>query len=338
MSSGKKGPRILFVQPQTAHSIQTDFEILSKYYDVRVVDVGKRGNSLGGKIGAAWELFRGALWSDVCFASFAEVHTKWMIRFCRLFGRPSLVMVGGYEVAKVPEIGYGSLLDPKKTKVVRYIHEKATRVLPVDVCLKTDAMRNLGVDGRNIMPLPTGYDATKFFPKGAKERMALTVGLAKESNIRRKGWDVFVKAAAYLPDVKFVLIGVSESAWAAKLRESAPSNVEFISFVSDDELVRYYQRAKVYCQLSLYEGLPNVLCEAMLCECVPVGTKICGIPTAIGDTGFYAPVGDPKGTADAIRQALTSGNGKLARERIVNVLPVEKREKELVKLVTELLG
>jgi len=26
------------------------------------------------------------------------------------------------------------------------------------------------------------------------------------------------------------------------------------------------------------------LYEAMLCECVPVGTRYCGIPTAIGDT------------------------------------------------------
>ena len=44
-----------------------------------------------------------------------------------------------------------------------------------------------------------------------------------------------------------------------------------------------------------YERLPNALhCEAMLCECVPVGTRYCGIPTAIGDTGLYVPYGDSK--------------------------------------------
>ena len=42
------------------------------------------------------------------------------------------------------------------------------------------------------------------------------------------------------------------------------------------------------------EGLPNALCEAMLCECVPVGTDVQGIRTAMGDAGFYVPYGDRK--------------------------------------------
>lgn len=60
------------------------------------------------------------------------------------------------------------------------------------------------------------------------------------------------------------------------------------------------------------------LCETMLCECTPVGTKYCGIPTAIGDNGFYASYGDEKATAEAIKKALNAPDeaGKKARERI----------------------
>jgi glycosyltransferase involved in cell wall biosynthesis len=76
----------------------------------------------------------------------------------------------------------------------------------------------------------------------------------------------------------------------------------------------------------------------MLCECVPVGTKVSGIPTAIGDTGFYAPVGDPKGAADAIRQALRSDAGKAARARIMSEFSVEKREKAIIEIVEKLLA
>ena len=31
-----------------------------------------------------------------------------------------------------------------------------------------------------------------------------------------------------------------------------------------EKLIPYYQKAKVYCQLSMREGLPNALCEALL--------------------------------------------------------------------------
>ena len=73
----------------------------------------------------------------------------------------------------------------------------------------------------------------------------------------------------------------------------------------------------------------------MLCECIPVGTKCYGIATAIGDAGFYVPYGDPKATADAIKKGLAATDelGKKARERIKTMFPVEKREKELIKII-----
>jgi glycosyltransferase involved in cell wall biosynthesis len=144
--------------------------------------------------------------------------------------------------------------------------------------------------------------------------------------------------AKYLPAVKFVLVGSGTDGYIDELRKMAPPNVVFAGIVAHSELPAYYQRAKVYCQLSMSEGLPNALCEAMLCECVPVGTEVNGIPTAIGDTGFYVPVGDAEATADAVRQALSSNKGRDARARIVSMFSVEKREKDLVKIVEELAG
>ncbi|MGF3555342.1 MAG: glycosyltransferase family 4 protein, partial [Thermoplasmatota archaeon] len=126
-------------------------------------------------------------------------------------------------------------------------------------------------------------------------------------------------------NVTFVLVGRHADNSIEYLKSIAPPNVEFTNFVSDKELLEWYQRAKIYCQLSRYEGLPNTLCEAMLCECVPVGTKYCGIPTAIGNTGFYVPYGDEKATAEAIKKALNAPEElrKKAKERIIEQFPAK---------------
>jgi glycosyltransferase involved in cell wall biosynthesis len=330
--------RVLFVHPTMSPFIQADLDLLKKHFDVRVEDIGSRRKGLASSIGALYHMFKGVLWADVTFCWFAEKHAKWAVRLSRMLGRPSLVVVGGYEVANLPEIGHGSLLDPKKAKMVRYIHERATIVLPVHESLKTDAIRNLGVDGGNIVVLATGFNPEKFKPSGDKTKTALTVALFDSwQRARLKGIETFVETAALMPDVEFMVIGGSGEG-LTRIRSLAPSNVTFIGPSAQEEVIQYYQRARVYCQLSLYEGLPNALCEAMLCECVPVGTEVNGISTAIGDTGFYVPVGDAKTAADAVRIALASNKGRDARARIVSMFAVEKREKELSKIVEELAG
>lgn len=76
----------------------------------------------------------------------------------------------------------------------------------------------------------------------------------------------------------------------------------------------------------------------MLCECIPVGTKYCGISTAIGDIGFYVPCDDEKATAEAVKKTLDTPEelGKKARDRIKRLFPLERRKKELVKIINGL--
>lgn len=329
--------KILYVHPTMSTFIQADLDLLKKHFDVRVVDIGSKKKSLGGMLGAMWELFLGVLWSDLTYSWFAETHAKWQVRCSRLFGRPSIVVVGGYEVAKLPEIGYGSLLNPAKAKMVKYILTRADRVLPVDESLKVSAMKNLGVDGKNMQVVPTGYDDQRFIPSGVKEELVLTV--AVYSDWRRaqvKGLDTFVKAAALLPHVKFMVIGGSGEC-ADRLKATGGSSIDFIGPVPQEEIIRLYQRAKVYCQLSRHEGLPNAVCESMLCECVPVGSRIPGIERAVGETGFLVPIGGHQAAADAIRKALVSNKGKDARNRIKELLSLERRDKAIQEIVRELL-
>jgi len=324
--------KILYITPPPYRSfLKKDAELLKKYYKIRVIIFDKLSLPL------IFKLFKGVLWADITFSWFADTHAFLAVLLSKLFRKKSIVVVGGYEVANVPEIGYGLLVSPKSARKVKYVLENADRVLTVDESLKKDAINNVGVSGKNIQTVPTGYDTNKWKPEGEKEDLVIAVGGVKRTNVKRKGFETFVRAAKYLPNMKFVLIGPHLDSSIEYLKSIASSNVEFTGFVSDNELLKWYQRAKVYCQLSRYEGLPNALCEAMLCECVPVGTMYCGIPTAIGDTGFYVPYGDPRATAEAIKEALKSDKGKEARERIKRMFPLERRERELIGIIKEML-
>lgn len=319
----------MFVCQYFSSFIQNDLDLLNRHFDVRI------GHYTG--LVSIPKIFRGVLWSDITFSWFADIHAFWALRLSKLFKKKSIVVVGGFEVANVPEINYGLMRSKKSARKVKYVLENADRVLTVDDSLKLDAINAARVDGENIITVPTGYDSNIWKFDGEKEDLVITVSIGNYWNrARLKGLDTFVKSTRLLTDVRFIVIGIQGNA-LKKLQDIAPLNLEFIDPLSQDELLLYYQKAKVYCQLSLREGLPNALCEAMLCECVPVGTKRGGIPTAIGDTGFYVPYGDEKAAAEAIKNALNSNKGKEARTRIKNLFPVEKREKKIVNLINQIL-
>lgn len=326
------GKKILFVYRYFKPFVNTDLEILQRHFDVKTIE-WTRTRDVKNVLRLIWYVRR----TDLSFITFADVHAARTIFFSKLFRKKSIVVVGGYDVANVPEIGYGLMLSPKSTRRVKYVLENADKVLTVSDSLKIDAINNAGVKGQNIQTLYRGHDSNKWKCDGEKENLVVTVADITDLVVKRKGLETFVRAAKYLPNTKFILIGPHIDNSIEYLKSIASSNVEFPGFIPNEELPKWYGRAKVYCQLSRYEGLPNALCEAMLCECVPVGTRYCGIPTAIGDTGFYVPYGNIKETAEAIKRALESDKGKAARERIKSNFPLEKREKELVNIIDQVL-
>ena len=332
-------PRVLFIHHLDSTFVEKDFHSLKKYFWVKRIKFDPHIDPQKQKLKALWaewRLFFGTLWADITFSWFAHKHAYFAVHYSKKLGKKSIVIIGGFDVAKVKKIGYGTLLKPHLAAKAKYIFENADLILAVDKGLKRDAIKNIGVKKNNILIVPTGYDYQKFKPSKKKQNLVITVASGNTwARVKLKGLDTFVKTARFLPQLKFILIGLSDKV-LKKLKKIAPKNVKFINFISQEELIQYLQRAKVYCQLSLREGLPNTLCEAMLCECVPVGSKVQGITSAIGNTGFYVPYGDAKRTAQAIQKALRSNKGKMARERIKQLFPLERRERELKQLIYQL--
>jgi glycosyltransferase involved in cell wall biosynthesis len=320
---------ILFVSSIDNPFVRDDLACLERHFTVR--------ERIGHGILGALKVASGTVGSDVVFCWFASVYAFVAVAVGRLFGVRSVIVVGGVDVACEREIGYGIWLSPWRAPLVRYALRRADRVLVVDPGLKEDAMRLAEYDGLNISYLPTGFDGLFWRAVGEKEPFILTV--AKVMDRRRmkvKGLDLLLEAARLCPEQKFVLIGVAP---AVSSRLDVPPNMTVHPPEPRETILGRYRAAKVYCQPSRREGLPGALCEAMLCECIPVATSAGGCPTAVGDAGFLVPPGDARALAEGIRNALgtPAGCGAKARARIVALFPRERRENELVRMIRGLV-
>jgi glycosyltransferase involved in cell wall biosynthesis len=323
--------KVLLVHPRNASFIQADIGILSRHFDVRVLDLGPYKRSLKNSLIVGYKLLRGVLWADMSFSWFAERHADVAVRLSRLFGRPSVVVVGGYEVAGIPEVGYGSMLDPKKAKMVRRVLERASVVIAVSKFIE-EKVRSCSAPKRVEM-IYNGVDTDRFAPRPPKEDLVVTVGVITKDTIPLKGFRTFVESAAKLPDVRFMVVGNSPDGAVAQLKATSPGNVEFTGFVSNQRIAEIYGRAKVYCQLSMYESFGVSLVESMSCGCVPVVASSGALPEVVGDSGLVVPYCDAEATARAVREALEKGDGRKARERAESKFSAKIREQEIVRVL-----
>jgi glycosyltransferase involved in cell wall biosynthesis len=246
-----------------------------------------------------------------------------------------VIAIGGGDVAGIAEIGYGIWISPWKSRLVSYALRRADRVIAVDPFLKGEAIRRARYEGGNIEVLPTGFDPRFWSPGGEKANCVLTVAVCEsEERLRVKGVDLLLETARALPGTEFVLVGIQET-FVHALRARAPVNVEIWGKVSPNELLGLYRRSKVYCQPPRFEGLPNAVCEAMLCGCVPVCTDVGGMSTPVAGNGFLVPPGDPMALAQAIIEAMGGppDSGLRGRESIASRFTVDRREQGLLKIV-----
>ncbi len=325
-----KGLRVLLVSTMRTSFIQEDIDTLGRHFSLVL--------SLGDGAGAAFAAVGRAMRADVTVCWFASVYSFFAVMGARLGGKKSVIMLGGVDTAKEPAMDYGLWLSRWKGLLVGWALRHASVVTAVDMSLKESLRKASGWNGESIRYLPTGYDPELWKPEGAKESLVLAVAVCDtRKRMEVKGIDTLLTAAAALPEVRFRVIGMAP-VLIAELTPTLPDNVELLPPIPRDDLLRHYRQAKVFCQPSRREGLPNTLCEAMLCECIAVGSRTGGIPTAIDGRGFLVPPGDPIALSDAIRSALAAplALGTEGRQHIASTFPKGRRERDIVAMIEEL--
>ena len=321
---------IALVSSGRSSFVEADAVILAREYEVRRLEWSGRNTYR-----ALREAVRD---SDLVFCWFAGDHAAVAGFVARRHRRPVVLVAGGADVAAQHDIGYGAMAGSWRSRIsTRLSIRLADLVLPFSEFSASEILRVR--KPRRMEVLYLGVDVNRFAPLGAKEDLAVTAGAITESNLRRKGHATFVEASRKVPGIRFVLAGAVDRSMETDLRSSPPPNLELPGYLSDDELLALYRRAKVYVQASAHEGFGLAVAEAMACGCVPVVTRRGSLPEVVGDTGVYVEYGDADSTAEGIRTALSHpADGTRARERVVQRFPIGRRADRLLRLVSDLLA
>jgi glycosyltransferase involved in cell wall biosynthesis len=281
--------------------------------------------------------------SELVFGWFASWHTFWPVTLAWLLRRPSVLVIGGFDTASLPEVGYGLQQRRIMGRVSRWTMRRATRLMTNSDYSRHEIEANVGIPQSRVLVVHHGVpDPFGELPTSPRERLVVTVGIVDRRNLERKGLLPFVRAAPLLPDVQFVVAGKWDDDSVEELRAASSDNVTLTGWIEQDELEALYRRASVYVQASRHEGFGLSVAEAMLAGCVPVVSEAGALSEVVGDAGIVlsgnAP--SPSEIADGVRKAfaLDDGARQRARRRIVERFPLSMRAEGLEVLVEDALA
>ncbi len=93
--------------------------------------------------------------------------------------------------------------------------------------------------------------------------------------------------------------------------------------IKHNQVIRYLQLADIFVLTSIIEGSPNVIKEAMACNCPIVTTNVGDVNWVVGDTkGCYISSFEPEDFADKLKIAISfvvSERRTMGRQRIIDL-------------------
>ena len=236
----------------------------------------------------------------------------------RLLRIPSLVMLHGGELAKIPDISFGDLRNPN------WIRRLTKTCQHADVLVALSRFQALGLSEVGISPgraivIPFGVDTSRFpyteRPLNAPYQF-LHVSYAQPVKDVATLLKSFGMISAIV-DSRLVIVGqnhIGQETQRLVDEYSLGTCVELVGSVRNEQISEYLSRAHFILLTSRYESQAVVLSEAMSAGVVVCATRV-GLAFDLGDElCILAGTGDSKGLADKVI-AVIKDAGEYARLR-----------------------
>lgn len=352
----KRKEHIIYTYTSRSSFVQTDIAFLKNSYTITEYRF-----STSNKLLMPYELLKQFFFllfnihkTSILISMFGGYHSLLPALFGKWVGRISIVITGGTDCVSFPSIGYGNFNNKLLGSFTRWSLKYSTHIVPVHESLiiadYTYQNKDFPKQGFKYhcpdvktpcTVINYGFDPDKWYVPGTEKKansfITVAAGLDKPYRAALKGVDLILEAAAELPGASFTIIGCPD--WYKLPVKS--DNVTVHSFISNEKLRDLYNRHEFYVQVSISEGFPNAICEAMTCKCIPIGSNVGGIPDIIDKTGFILQQRDSEEFKTLLSKAMKVDKrvyGDRARAHILEKYPKELREKELTKLLNELIN
>jgi glycosyltransferase involved in cell wall biosynthesis len=334
---------ILFVAPSNSSFVRQDADMLSGHFDVQRFEFGSRKGfqMLVYQLKLCLWLLRRLPAATAVYIWFGDYHSFLPTLLAKLLGRKSILVIGGYDAARLPQYHYGGHTSKLRSWMIRKSCDWATRLLPVSDFVnaeltlrigdKTEAKRTVVHNGVDL----SVFEGTAEANAGAR-RGVLCVSIADTVNRALiKGLDRYAEVAQQIPGEEFVLLGVTGEA-KLYLEGLKVSNLVLIGLKPRAALQAHYRSAKVVCQFSRFESFGMALAEGMLCGCIPV--TLPGIGTGEILSAESGIVADSTALADlviATRNGLAQGDAmaEAAGRRIRAEFSLDRRGERVLAVL-----
>ncbi|MFN2314219.1 MAG: glycosyltransferase family 4 protein [Bacteroidales bacterium] len=353
--------KILYIYPEPSTFIQKDINFLSEKYEVIVP-----GHTWKSKFATPLNFLKQLVFftshlrrSKAVFIMFGGYWSFLPALLGRITGTPVYIIPGGTDCVSFPSLRYGSLRKPVMRTFIRWSFRLCTGLLPVDGSLvKSDYGYHYGsghsMQGyKHFFPeistpfrvINNGFDPD-FFVSDPEAKInntfIIVASVTSMMRIRVKGIDLLVFLAREFSHCSFRVIGISDD--IIQQLGPIPPNVTMHPFMPKEKFRSFLAESQFVLQLSVSEGFPNALCEAMLCHCIPVGSAVGGIPGIIGDTGFVVSSPDKDYLRRRFEEILGTDSekrrelGLKARHQIAENFHISKRKEAFFEVLENGLG
>jgi glycosyltransferase involved in cell wall biosynthesis len=325
--------RIVVIAPRIVASfVKQDVDLLSADFESSLVSIS------GAKsISRCYFALRHA---SAILVWFLGRHAIPAILIARALKVPVVSVIGGFEVAWESDIRYGIRPRSIQDSALRWMLRKSDSIITVsEFSCELAKSRLPEVAGRMTL-IHNAIDTSRFAIDLESARSGvLCVATLSADSIRVKNLEKFRMIAEAMPDTEFSLVGPALDSEARKFTERLPGNVKWMGQLLGDDLVRAYQSASVYLQISRHESFSVALAEAMACGCVPVVSAHGALPEVGGSVARVLPDLELETCIRALRDAsiAPAADRIRAREHVTLRFSTEQRRIKLEELFTGII-